>query len=172
MGKLRLHIRLRFGNYTFTALLIKTQWLKGLMSKVQKPNKQNLTYIFWDLEGCTEQEAKDALSIVQLTYKLGNIVLYSDKPKSYRAMCFSIRSFREYLRILLDTSFVCYNFFYWTVRRGCATIRISNKLDRTPQKIIALLEGYELTQPPENIQMAIYETGAVKTGRVITNAKV
>ncbi len=168
---MRLHLRLRFGNYTFTALLIKTQWLKGLMSKVQKPNKQNLTYIFWDLEGCTEQEAKDALSVIQVIYKLGDIVLYSDYPKSYRAMCYSIRPFKEYLKILLDTPFVCYNFFYWTVRRGCATIRISNKLDREQQKIVALLKGYEETQVPEKLLMAIYETGAVKTGRVITNAK-
>jgi hypothetical protein len=104
---------------------------------------------------------------VQRKYKLGDIFIVSDAEGSFRAWCFSKRTFKEYLKILLDTEFVDWNFFWWTVRRGQATLRTSNKQGREPQKVVAFLKGYEETAIPDKLTKVIYDTGVEKRGAVL-----
>lgn len=162
----RINIRLRFGHYTFFMALSKTQKLKGITSKVV--DAKDMHYIFFDIENTTIQEVILSLRKMQYEHKLGDIIIESDYPTSFRAFCFSKRPFKEYLRILLDTPNICYNFFYWTVYRGSATIRTSQKQGRRIQHAI-LLKGYEKTEMPKNIIQVNYETGIEKTGMLITN---
>jgi len=163
----RLNLRLKFGKITFFGMISKTQTLKGIGSLVNK--KEHLHYIFWDLEGCTRKEAEQTLIEVQREFKLGMIFLTSDKDKSYRAWCFSIRKWLEYLHILLHTEYVDYGFWIWTVRRGEATLRMSNKENREMQKILTVINGYEKTKLPKTLRLIIYDTGIKKKGKLITN---
>ncbi|MBS7631683.1 hypothetical protein KEJ47_09000, partial [Candidatus Bathyarchaeota archaeon] len=101
-------------------------------------------------------------------HRLSDIYIVSDAEQSYRGWCFSCRPWREYLIILLETDYLDYNFFYWTVRRGSATLRISDKAGREPQKVVAFLQGYEATEVPERLVHVIYDTGMEKRGRVIS----
>jgi len=148
-------------------MLSKTQTLHGIGSCVNR--KEHLHYIFWDLENCTLKEAKRTLKKVQKEFKLGDIFITSDTEKSYRGWCFSIRKWLEYLHILLHTKFMDYGFWIWTVRRGEATLRISEKEERGKQEIICILEGYEKTKVPEKMNYIIYDTGIQKRGKLITN---
>jgi len=163
----RLNLRLKFGKITFFGMISKTQTLKGIGSLVDK--KKHLHFIFWDLENCTREEAERTLAKVQREFKLGVIFLTSDKERSFRAWCFSIRKWLEYLHILLHTKYVDYGFWIWTVRRGEATLRLSDKEKREFQQLLTIIEGYEKTELPKIMKLIIYDTGIEKKGKLITN---
>jgi len=160
---MRLNFRVKLGRFTAFCMVSHTQTLEGVTSKIS----QNEHIVLWDLEGCSLNEARKTLAEIQFRHKLGDIFVVSDAEKSFRAWCFSIRSWKEYLRILLETQHLDYNFFYWTVRRGSATLRISNKKGRPPQKVVAYLDGYEETKIPESMVHVIYDTGLEKRGVVV-----
>ena len=107
-------------------MISHTQTLEGLTSQVGKDKH----IILWDLEDCSLDEAKKTLSTVQFCHRLGDVFVVSDAENSFRGWCFSVRSWKEYLIILLETDCLDYNFFYWTVRRGSATLRLSDKAGR------------------------------------------
>ena len=72
------------------------------------------------------------------------------------------------LHILLETEFVDYNFFYWTVERGKATLRISDKQNREKQKIVSIIrqKGYQVFEDVSlsQLERVDYETGTDKIG--------
>lgn len=147
-------------------MLAQTQKLIGITSKIVN-DKFNRHYVFWDLEKCSLKEAEATLRSIQRDYDLGTIFITSDFPNSFRAWCFTKVDFNTLLHILLETEFVDYNFFYWTVQKGKATLRISHKKDRLQQKIISILSDKEdiyndflLTQ----LERVDYETGTDKIG--------
>jgi hypothetical protein len=133
----------------------KTQTLEGVTNKIKNSDK---FYVFWDLEKCTLEEAKATLKSIQTDYDLGDIFIFSDVPNSFRAWCFTPVDFHIYLQILLDTEFVDYNFFYWTVKQGKATLRISKKEDRPKQQLLTVLKRrYESI--PQIVEYVKYDTG-------------
>jgi len=161
---MRFNYRMKIGNFTLFFMLSHTQTLEGVTSRINK----NEHLIFWDLEGCNLDQAEEILASVQYAHRLGDIFITSDAEQSFRGWCFSARSWKEYLRILLETDYLDYNFFYWTVRRGSATLRINNKAGRQPQKVVAYLKGYEETEIPEKMVHVTYDTGLEKRGMVIS----
>lgn len=162
---MRLNLRIKIGNYTLFGMISKTQRLEGITSKVE--NQKRLHYIFWDLENCTLDEVKYTLTTVQHDFALGDIFITGDIERSYRAWCFSERDFQTLLHILLHTEYLDYNFFYWTVQRSYATLRTSNKQNREPQKILAVLKGFEKTRIPNKFLAVNYDTGIEKKGVLI-----
>jgi hypothetical protein len=74
--------------------------------------------------------------------------------------------FKTYLKILLETKYLDWNFFYWTVERGKATLRTSNKQNRTPQKIVSILRSYPCPIPIK-FERVFYDTGVEKKGFTI-----
>jgi hypothetical protein len=92
-----------------------------------------------------------------------------DVEQSYRAWCFSRRSFRDFLDILLHTRYLDWNFFYYTVRRYRATLRLTKKKNREPQRIVATLREYgEHDLPlPDQFEFVTYDTGMMKRGHTI-----
>jgi hypothetical protein len=162
---MRLNLRLKLGRLTAYFMISLTQTLEGVTSKVV--GEKDLHLIFWDLEKCSREEAEKTLKERQFQHQLGNIFLVSDIKGSYRGWCFSRRSWKEYLIILLETDHLDYNFFYWTVRRGSATLRTQTKEGRLPQMVVSFLEGYEETEIPEKMVRVIYDTGIEKRGKVI-----
>jgi hypothetical protein len=159
----RLNFLFKIGNITVFFMVSASQTLEGITSKVGEDQH----IILWDLEKCTLEQAKQTLANVQAKYRLGDIWVTSDAEGSYRAWCFSKRTFKEYLKILLDTDYVDWNFFWWTVRRGEATLRTSNKQGRPPQRVVAYLKGYESTQIPEKMTRVLYDTGLEKRGLIL-----
>jgi len=146
-------------------MMSHTQTLEGVTSKVIR--EKDLHYVFWDLENCSLDEAEKTISKVQFKHKLGDTFLVSDVEGSYRGWCFSRRLWKEYLIILLETEHLDYNFFYWTVTRGSATLRTCSKEGRLPQSVVAVLKGYEETIFPEEVIHVVYDTGIEKRGTVV-----
>lgn len=164
----RLNFLFKLGTVTVFFMISKTQTLEGVTSKVGEDEH----IILWDLENCTLEQAIETLTDVQYKYRLGDIWITSDAEGSYRGWCFSRRSFKEYLKILLDTEYLDWNFFWWTVRRGQATLRTSNKLNRPPQQGVAYLKGYEPTEFPAKMVHVLYDTGIEKRGVVVKVGQV
>jgi len=169
---MRWNLRIFLRPWTFFAMLSKTQTLEGITSKViTEPEEKHLHYIFFDLEGGHELgEVNHGLGDIQCEFKLGDIYIHSDKECSYRAICYSKRPWTTYLHILLhalEAGLLDYGFWVWTVRRGAATIRISDKVGRPHQKCVAVLKGYEPTMFPEKMCYVKYDTGIEKKGRLI-----
>ncbi len=145
-------------------MISHTQTLEGITSKVGK----NEHLIFLDLENCTLQEAAEKLSDVQYEFGLGDIYITSDIEGSFRAWCFSRRTFLEYVHILLHSfPLLDFGFFIWTTRRTAGTLRTNRKVGREPQKVVAVLKGYEETEIPLKYVDVVYDTGLEKKGKVI-----
>lgn len=160
---MRINLRFKFKGYTFFLMLAQTQKLIGITSKVVN-DKLKRHYVFWDLEKCSLAEAEATLRSIQKDYDLGTIFITSDFPKSFRAWCFTRVDFNTLLHILLETEFVDYNFFYWTVERGKATLRISDKQDREKQKIISIISSSVIDSSLSQFERVDYETGTDKIG--------
>lgn len=161
---MRFNFRAKLGNLTFFAMISSTQTLEGITSYIEKDKH----IILWDLEKNDLKTVRNNLKPVQLDHDLGDIFFVSDMKDSYRAFCFSQRSWKEYLKILLETEGLDYQFFYYTVRRGKSTLRICDKEGRDPQKVVSVLEGFEDTEIPKKVIHVIYDTGIEKRGTVIS----
>jgi hypothetical protein len=162
---MRINIRAKFKNRTFFIMYAKTQSLIGITSKVIGDSLKR-HYVFWDLENCTLEQTKEALRFVQEQYDLSDIFISSDYPKSYRAWCFTKVDFKTLCKIILDTAFIDYNFFYWTVQRGKATLRLTQKNNRPKQKLVAILPCSENSKAifDNQIDYVEYDTGTEKKG--------
>lgn len=151
---MRINFRLKLFGYTIFFMISKTQKLEGISSKL----KNGKHIILLDVENTTLDKCKENIKFLQCIYNLSNIYITSDIENSFRIWCFTQLEWKDYLGLLLKVDNLDYNFFYWTVQRGKATLRISNKLDREPQKIIQVLETtYE--KPPKELESVIYDTG-------------
>jgi hypothetical protein len=159
---MRWNLRIKAGNLTFFAMLCRTQRLEGVTSL--QPDGKHI--IMWDLEKCSLQQAKETLRKVQTNYCLFDIFIVSDIECSYRAWCFSKVNFKIFLKILLETEFLDWNFLCWTVTRGKATLRTNNKKNREPQKVVSVLESYPVLFP-SSCEKVVYDTGLKKRGLTV-----
>jgi len=159
----RLNFRAKIADWTLFLMVSKTQRLEGVTSL--QPDGKHI--VMWDLEKCTLQQAQETLRKVQEQYGLSDVFLVSDSEGSFRAWCFSKVDFKTYLKILLDTEFLDWNFFYWTVTRGKATLRTSSKKNREPQAVVSVLGSYHECFPT-SCQKVVYETGLSKKGKTIS----
>jgi len=155
-------------------MLADTQRLEGITSRVPDDPKKHIHIILWDLEkkdgSLTLHEVVEKLGIIQAKFQLGDIYIVSDAEGSYRAWCFSRRTFMEYNHILVHTyllGILDFGFYIWTVRRTAGTLRISRKKDRPSQEVVAFLRGYEETEIPEKMVHVAYDTGLEKKGMEI-----
>ena len=154
-----LNFRLKIANLTFFTMISMTQRLEGVTSL----QKDGTHIVMWDFDKCTLEQAEQTLGKVQRKYRLSHIYITSDSKGSYRAWCYSKVNFTKYLKILLDNEFLDWNFFYWTVKRGKATLRTSNKVGRESQTLVSVLESYPLPIP-SSCEKVIYDTGLTKRG--------
>jgi hypothetical protein len=159
---MRWNLRIKAGNLTFFAMLSRTQRLEGVSSL--QPDGKHI--IMWDLEKCSLKQAKKTLRNLQGKYCLSDIFIVSDIKDSFRAWCFSKVDLKIFLKILLETEFLDWNFFYWTVTRGKATLRTNNKKNREPQQVVSVLESYQVLIP-SSCEKVVYDTGLAKKGLTI-----
>jgi hypothetical protein len=156
----RIFRRFYFGNYHLSILLMKIQQVKGIANRVI--GEKDSYHIFWDIENCSLEQAIETLSDVQFRYRLADIFITSDKENSFRAWCFSKRSFNEYMIILHETKYVDWAFIKWTVIRHKSVLRTSRKSNRPKQEVLAKLKGYEPYELPKRNFEETYETGLEK----------
>jgi hypothetical protein len=156
---MRFNFRLKIRDLTLFFMIAKTQTLEGV-SSLQQDGKH---MVMWDLEDCTLNEAEETLRSVQLRYNLSHIFLTSDSEGSYRAWCFTKVDLKTFLHILLDTDYLDYNFFYYTVKRQKATLRTSNKKNRQTQRLISVLRSFS-ESIPIRMEKVVYDTGLEKRG--------
>jgi len=143
-------------------MLSETQNLEGMGSLLS--NGKHL--VFLDLENCTLQQVIEVLMKVQISYNLSDIFIVSDRERSFRAWCFSQVDFDIYLEILGKVrrhGILDWNFYKWTVDRGYATLRTSNKKHRQPQELVFTLKTYSVPEP-KMVKQVIYGTGVQKSG--------
>ena len=162
----------KFG-HTLFIMLAHTQTLEGVTSLI--PNSNNLHMPFFDIErsnstsNCLLNKAENELRKLQSKYWLSDIFITSDKEGSYRAWCFSQVKFTDYLRMMLDlidVGILDYNFFWWTVNKSKATLRVNNKVNRPKQEIISVLKSYPVPIP-EKCERVVYDTGIEKRGLTV-----
>ena len=160
---MRLNFRMKLGEYTFFGMVSKTQTLEGLTS-IQSDGKHII--MFDSKDNCDLNKLKECWERIQQKYGLSNVFIVSDKEGSYRIWCYTHVSFDILLKILLDAyDLMDWNFFYWTVTRSKATLRTSNKKNREPQKIVAVLESYPaIFNENELWEKVTYDTGTEKRG--------
>jgi len=158
---LRWNFRIAKFGHTFFMMFAKTQTLEGVTSLL----KSGKHIVMFDLEDCTLKQAEETLRNVQEKYDLSDIFIVSDKERSFRAWCFSFVELKTFLKILLDVDYLDYNFFYYTVKRRKATLRLSNKKNRPKQELVSVLKSYPTLIPDENeVERVIYDTGIEKRG--------
>lgn len=158
---LRINLRLKLKDTTVFFMIAKTQGLRGVTS-LTSINKH---FIFWDIEGVTLKEAINSLKQIQNRYQLSNIYIESDNNVTFRAWCFNQVEYKKMIKILSDSlDFIDYNFFYYTVKRRKATLRVSPKKNRETQKVVSILESYYIEPPDGNIEKVNYDTGISKRG--------
>jgi hypothetical protein len=172
---MRVNLRIKKFGYTVFMMLAETQTLEGITSLL--PNgKHNPLF---DIEKRNPQQPEkefleqviNALSESQTKYWLPDIFLVSDNEGSYRAWCFAEVNFTDYLRMqldLLDAGILDYNFFWWTVKQGKATLRLSEKKNRPLQQTVNVLKSYSVPIPEiGSRERVIYDTGIKKRGLTI-----
>ena len=158
---LRWNLRITKFNHTFFMMLSETQTLEGVTSLL----KNGKHIVMFDLEDCTLEEAEETLMKVQISYNLSDIFIVSDKERSYRAWCYSFVDLKTFLHILLDVDYLDYNFFYYTVKRRKATLRVNNKKNRQKQELVSVLKSYYVSTIPERTPERVdYDTGVMKRG--------
>jgi len=171
INKKRFNIRLTTSRFTFFSMLSRSQKIEGITSRVYDQNGKptNNHYIFWDLENASLEQIKKTLKKVQTRYSLGNIQLTSDNNgKTYRGWCFSIVTFETYIKILVDSlNIIDYGFFYYTIKRKEATLRLSQKEGRPFQTCTDTIESFSVPYPTGIMKRVIYTTGNEKKGTTI-----
>jgi hypothetical protein len=158
----RYNFRAVIHDITFFAMVAKTQTLEGVTS-LQKDESH---IVLFDLENCSLQQAIDSLTFVQEKYGLSDIYIVSDTVDSYRGWCFCKVDFTTYMKILLDTKFLDYNFLYYTFKRRKATLRTGSKQGRPPQEVVYALWSYPVAFPSDElvVEKVVYDTGVQKRG--------
>jgi hypothetical protein len=147
----------RIHNITVFAMIASTQTLEGVTS-LQSDGKH---YVLFDLDNCSLEQAEGSSGFVQQRYSLPDIFIVSDCENSFRGWCFGKVDFITYLKILLDTKYLDWNFLWWTFQRGKATLRISDKKGRPPQELVGLLLSYPVPFPSDDCiyEWVFYDTG-------------
>ena len=149
-------IRKQFWNILIYGFITTVQKQDGIMSII--PDSEN-HYVLWDMDNLSYAECIFNISKIANEYNLKNVVIMSDKENSYRAFSPTPVEWKTLLKILIDTEGVDYLFFKWTVRRGYATIRLSDKIGRNENKIIQILNHDNKYKPDfNNFQYVHYET--------------
>jgi hypothetical protein len=145
-----------------------SQQLVGITNMVFDENGKptDKRYCFWDcdMEHCTYEQMKKVLRKMQVKYHLSDICLTTDNNgKTYRAWCWSIVTEDTMLKILIDSkSIIDRIFFFYTMKRGEATLRTGTKGNRPFQRCTDVIESFYLPPPSKIARKVTYVTGAEK----------
>jgi len=152
-------------------MVSESQTLEGITSQVIC--REGYHYPLFDIEKSGGklrlQQVEQKMGKLQVSYNLPDVYLNSDKIGSYRAYCFAEVTLTDYLRMqldLIDAGILDYNFFWWTVNKSKATLRINQKKDRPKQQLVSTLHSYSVPFPSK-FETALYDTGVEKRGLTV-----
>lgn len=113
----------------------------GITNEV--PESNHLVIPFWDfIEDIPVRYVFASLRTIQRKFGLGDIFVVQTKPKkSYRAVCFTMVDWFEYISLLSGTQYIDPSYLRHSVMRGRAVIRITEK-NGTKDTVIKILDGY------------------------------
>jgi len=152
---LKYTIRYKWWKILIYGFITTTQRCKGITSKT---DRENYHYVLWDFDNTPLYNVKEQLEMICMKYNLIGAVIFSDKENSYRAFSETVVDYKTLLKIILETEYVDRMFFKWTVKRGYATIRISNKKNRPDNNIIAIVGRPSLEYVKEKLKFVEYDT--------------
>lgn len=142
-----------------------TQKQQGITSKIPDTD---LHYVLLDYDDINYDVLLHELWFIIDKYGLTNVVIMSDKERSYRIFSPNKVDFKTLLKIILDSNHFDYMFFVWTVRRGYATIRLGDKVNRKKNKIVDILQHDGRYKPDiDNFTFVEYETDIDKEVKLI-----
>jgi hypothetical protein len=162
---MRFNFRAKVLGITFFFMLSHTQTLEGISSLLIN----GLHMPLFDIENCSLDKAELELKKIQSKNHLSDIYITSDVDRSFRSWCACGVKLTHYLRMMLeliDAGILDYNFFWWTVKQSEATLRVGNKVNRPPQKIVSVLQSYYIPFP-QKVKKVIYDTGIQKRGLTV-----
>ena len=152
-------------------MVAETQTLEGITSKVI--GREGYHYPLFDIENPKQrlplETIEHELGKIQLKYNQSDFFITSDKKESYRAYCFNEVKMTDYMRMqldLIDVGILDYNFFWWTVNKSKATLRISPKRNRPKQELLSTLHSYSVPIP-DKFESVLYDTGVQKRGLTV-----
>lgn len=160
----RIEIRKEYFNRVFYLMDARIQKVSGISSRISED--WGIHRVLWDLDNCTEKEAYNSLRKIQAQYKLGDIIVISDKIGSYGAVCNNEVTFKELLHILIDTELIDPLFVRYAFQRHEAILRLSDKAGRQIHRdIIGKLYNKTYRIKNENdYYITSYETGYINKG--------
>ena len=171
INKKRFNFRFTTSRFTFFTMLAEAQKIEGITTQVYDENGKptGKHYPFFDLENASLEQIKKTLRKSQQRYGLSNIYVTTDNNgQTFRGWCFSIVTFETYLKILVDCkNIVDYGFFYYTIKRKEATLRLSQKEGRPFQTCTDVIESFIVPFPSGIMSHVIYVTGTEKKGTTI-----
>jgi len=152
-------------------MVAETQTLEGITSQVI--GKTGYHYPLFDIENPKQklplETVEEELGKIQLKYNQSDFFITSDKKESYRTYCFNEVKTTDYMRMqldLIDVGILDYNFFWWTVNKSKATLRVNQKKNRPKQELVSTLHSYSVPIP-NKFEGASYDTGVEKRGLTI-----
>ena len=153
---MKITLRRKIGNLLIYGFITRTQSVTGLISKI--PNGLDQHYPLWDFDNSNLDEVMESLETAKNDFMLNNIYIMSDKEGSYRAFSLTPVDFRTLLGIIIFTKGTDFQFFNWTVKRGYATIRMTEKIGRRDNKIITCIGNATEKLDLNKIQFVDYST--------------
>lgn len=160
----RIEFRKRYFNRVFYFMDARVQIVGGISSRIS--DDWNIHRILWDLDNCSKDDAYNSLRKVQKQYKLGDIIVISDKERSYGAICNYEVTFKELLHILIDTELIDPLFVRYAFQRHEAILRLSDKEGRKMHReVIGTLFNKTYRKKNEcDYFPTTYETGYINRG--------
>jgi len=117
--------------------------------------------IMWDFDNVWFYNVRDALIKVRDMFKLPEIyIFHMGKENSFTALCLKRCTWKDSIKVVAMTDYVCPSFFKYGVYRERWTIRISPKEGRVvkPCATILSLHGKGDVDPRELKSFVKYET--------------
>lgn len=134
-------------------------WLQRMKGITSKTGREGYHYILLDYDNTPFYIAKESLEKLMVKYSIDGFVIFSDKEDSFRLFSDTIVDFKQLLRIMLDAEGLDRMFFKWTVIRGYATIRISDKKNRLKKNnIVGAIGKANIDFAREKLKFIEYET--------------
>jgi hypothetical protein len=117
--------------------------------------------ILLDFDDCELKDVKKSIIDLHKKYDFGLINIISDKFGSYGAVCNTVISFKEYMRMLIDTEYIDPLYVKYTLERHEAILRLSDKKGRELHRDIIYKMKFNSHRPMDNSNYMLidYDTG-------------
>ena len=132
----------------------RAHWTHGLNSRIA----DGLHVVMWDLDGCSQAQAENALLTAMERWALPTVYLYESSPRHYLAFCGQAETNTRFAEIGLSTPFIDRKWLAYGLLRGEWTIRMGPKGDKgEPALKKRILSTRRPNVSPETVTITRYE---------------